>query len=363
MNYGFYLLDNWKAAGNTWVTEGGILGDAVDDPRFQQVLDRYYELYTYLYCREAGPAGADVPAQPWCSRTSGGAASAFRKWEAETHAWKGEPGPDLTVDVNDGHEWFAARRRGYYAVTFHGRLAPEWLSESFQGQLGFGGGILCQLCVPGRGPVLASTLNDQYGRGMHPSQWADFHLHTLVGERWDGLPVVSGISEHDNARLEGNTLTSSGEIRGTHLKVTRTYTFNPDSIDCAVQSAPSDYAQVVYLWGHEGRWSEMRLAAEMIPFLPKSPDRRLAVKVTDEDGAALTTEVSPARAVRIDRGGFGVEVRFAKPMPVRLGQNNTLLVMLVEPAPKPTPAERVGLKYTLVPFGSEPPQQSTQPAK
>ena len=47
----------------------------------------------------------------------------------EHNVWKGEPGPDLTVDINNGHEWFAARRSGYYVLTFHGRLAPEWMSE------------------------------------------------------------------------------------------------------------------------------------------------------------------------------------------------------------------------------------------
>ena len=60
---------------------------------------------------------------------------------------------------NGGHEWFAARRKGYYALTFHGRLTPEWMNQCFEGQLGFGGGILCQLTVPGKGPVLASTLH------------------------------------------------------------------------------------------------------------------------------------------------------------------------------------------------------------
>ena len=356
MLYGSYIMNNWKPTGNTWVKGGGILGDATDDPRFQKVMDRYYELYSYIYCRETAVGknrGAAIPASPWSARTSGGPSqSTVPLWDNEAHPWRGEPGPDFAVDVNGGHEWFAARRSGYYLLTFHGRLAPEWLSETFQGQLGFGGGIICQLTVPGRGPVLASTLNEQYGRGMHPSQWASFHIHSLVGERWDGFPVVSGISEHDNARLEGNTVTSSGEIRGAHLKVTRSYAFNPDSIECSVQLAKSDFAATVYLWGHEANWSELRLAAEMIPFLPKAPDRKTATAVTAEDGAALTTEPISARAVRIDRGGFGVDVRFEKPMPVKLGQNNTLLIMLVEPAPKPTPAERVALKYTIAPFGA-----------
>ncbi len=362
MHYGSYLMNNWKATGNTWVKDGGILGDATDDPRFQKVIDRYYELYSYLNSQSNARG---VPVNPWSSRTAHGpSAGAATPESVEQHPWKGDPGPDLTVDVNGGHEWFAARRKGYYVLTFHGRLAPAWLSETFEGQLGFSGGILCQLNIPGKGTVIASTLNDAYGKGMNPANWAEFHIHALVGERWDGLPVVSGISEHTDARLEGNTVTSSGEIRGAHLKVTRSYTYNPDSIDCAVQLAKSDYSQVTYLWGHEGLWSEMRLAYEMIPFVPKAGDNKSATIVTDADGAPLTTVGFATQRVRIDRGGFGVDIQFEKPTTVSLGQNSTVLVHLVELAPKPTPAERINLKYRLVPFGGgevEPP--APKPAK
>jgi hypothetical protein len=74
--------------------------------------------------------------------------------------------------------------------------------------------------------------------------------------------------------------------------------------------------------------------------------------VTADDGSTLTAETVPTQSVRVDRGGFGVEVRFEEPMPVKLAQSGVLLVELVAPAPKPTPAERVGLKYTLVPFNT-----------
>ena len=358
MLYGSYIMNNWKPTGNTWVKGGGILGDATDDPRFQKIMDRYFELYSYLLCREAGTAkarGALIAANPWSSRTNGGPSqSTLPLWDNETHPWKGVPGPDLTVDVNDGHEWFAARRAGYYMLTFHGRLAPAWMSETFQGQLGFGGGIICQLTIPGKGPVLASTLNDQYGRGMHPSEWPTFHLHSLVGERWDGFHVISGISEHADARLVGNTVTSSGEIRGAHLKVTRSYTYEPDGITCTVQLAKSDFGKTVYLWGHEANWSELRLAREMIPYLPKGPDRKTPTAVLADDDAPLTAEPIPSAFVKIDRGGFGVVIQFDQPQTVSLGENNTVLIHLVDLAPKPTPAERVGLKYRLVPFGADP---------
>jgi hypothetical protein len=54
-------------------------------------------------------------------------------------------------------------RKGYYALTYHGRLSPKWESNAHPGQSGYGGGMLCQLQVPGKGLVLASTLNGSYG--------------------------------------------------------------------------------------------------------------------------------------------------------------------------------------------------------
>jgi hypothetical protein len=263
--------------------------------------------------------------------------------------WQGEPGPDLTVDVNGGHEWFAARRKGYYALTFHGRLTPEWMNECFEGQLGFGGGILCQLTVPGKGPVLASTLEESYGKGMHPSQWPNFHIHSLVGERWDGFPVISGISEPADARLVGNTVASSGEVRGAHVKAARSYTFHPTAIDCSVQLAPSDYGRVLSLWNHGRPWSELRQANEMIPFLPKAPDGTKPTTVLTAEGTPLTAAGATTQRVRIDRGGFGVEIELEKPATVKRGQNNTVLIQLVTPGTR-TPAEKIGLKYRLVPF-------------
>jgi len=369
MHYGSYIMDNWKPTGNTWIENGptkpvnsggGILGDAADDPRFQKVIDRYHELYTFLYCREAATKVA-VAANPWSARTHMTAHRQTENWESPKYPWKGDPGPDVTADVNGGHEWFAARRKGYYVLTFAGRLAPEWMSETFDGQLGFGGGILCQVTVPGKGPVIASTLTESYGKGMHPSQWPAYHVHSLVGERWDGAPIVAGISEHE-AKLNGNQVTSSGEIRGAHLKSTRAYTFNPDSIDCSVQLAESDYAQVMSLWMHTRPWSEMRLAYEMIPFLGKSPDGKAATTVKTGEGAPLTAAGATTNKVRIDRGGFGVEIQLEKPMVVKLGASKdivqgdamggTVMIQLAAPGAKPTPAADVKLKYKIVPFGA-----------
>jgi len=352
-HYGSYLLDNWKAAGNTWVQGGGILGDATDDPRFQQVYDRCQELYSYLYCREQD--GTPVAANPWSSRTHQPPHQGAANWETPAHPWKGDPGPDLTVSINGGDEWFAARRRSYYVLTFHGRLAPEWLSQCFAGQLGFSGGTLCQLTVPGKGPVLAGRLRGSYGEGMHPSQWAGLSIHSLVGEMWDGSPLVAAISEPDDARLNGNTVTSSGEVRNAHVRSKRTYTFLSDAIECSVELATSYYARLMSLWSHGRRWCEVREAWEMIPFLPTQADGKTPTSVTTAEGQALTPAGAVTTGVRVDRGGFGVVVQLGQPRRVRLGAGDTVMIEVVPPVPaggEPVPPEQVRLTYRLVPFGA-----------
>jgi len=350
MHYGSYILENWR--GGTWL-HAGILADATDDPRFRKVIDRYCELYSYLYCREV--SGRAVSANPWSCRTQQSAHDQQENWEVGSHKWKGEPGADFTTSVNGGDEWFAARRKGYYALTFFGRISPEWMSATFPGQLGFSGGILCQLTVPGKGPVLASILNGPYGEGMHPSNWRNFQINSVVGERWDGAPFVAAISEHPNARLNGNTVTGSGEIRASHMRSARSYTFNADSIDCSVKLSESSYANVLSLWSHERNWSEVKVAYEMIPFMGKTPGGK-ATAVTllgaggKAIGAAAANAVEAAR-IRIDRGGFGVVIELDKPRPVRRGANNTVMILLAKAGAKPVPADRVAIRYRLVPFG------------
>lgn len=350
-HYGSYLLDNWKATDNQWVKGGGILGDATDDPRFQKVYDRYAELYTYLYCREQ--SGTAVEANPWSGRTHMSPHKSAANWETPARKWKGEPGADFSVSVNEGNEWFAARRKGYYILTFHGRLTPEWLTRCFEGQLGFSGGTICQFTVPGKGPVLAGTLYESYGKNMDPSQWATLKVHSLVGEMWDRSPLVAAISEHDDAKINGNTVTSSGEVRNAHVRSIRSFTYQPDGVDCSVQLATSDYARVMSIWSHGRLWSEVREAWEMLPFMPMNVDGKTPTKVTLADGSAVTAAGASSASVRIDRGGFGVEIKFDQPRVVKLGAN-TVMIQVVAPVPaggKPVEAEKVTMKYNIVPFG------------
>ncbi len=87
-------------------------------------------------------------------------------------------------------------------------------------------------------------------------------------------------------------------MRGTHLRVARSYTFNNDGIDCAVNRAESDYARVMSVWSHDRLWSEMRLAYEMIPYLASMP------KSTKIGQLLLVPAVgdAPAKAYRNEAG-------------------------------------------------------------
>lgn len=340
-HYAGYVLESWPS----------VIADFKDE-RFQKLHDRVRTWFSYTLADEHVPAG------PWCARTHHAP-----HWQMEREgpfAWKGLPGADFTVAVNGANEWFAARRKQYYALTYHGRLCPKWISVSHPGQAGYGGGMLCQLQVPGKGPVLASTLNASYGEGMHPSQWRSFHLHSVVGQTADGRPLVAADSEHLDARLKDGTVTGSGEVRETSIHVARSYTFGADDITCAVQlQEPAQEALLgLYLKGPlRGKVSE---AYEMIPYLAhrpgkgasKKPEDRTALTAVGADGkdlGALTKEAVTARTVVIDRGGFGVRIELEEPRKMHLGENNTLLIHLTD---APVTASKIALKYRLIPFGA-----------
>ncbi len=353
-HYGSYLMDNWQPAG-TWV-KPSITEDAKDEPRFKEVLARYQNLYTYIFCREV--SGVPVAANPWSTRTHMSPHNAEKKWESPERPWKGMPGPDLTDDVNGGHEWFAARRAGYYILTFHGRIAPEWMSECFEGQLGFSGGTICQFTVPGKGPVLAGTLFESYGRGMSLDNWAKHHVHALAGITWDGRPFSASISEQEDPKLTGNKVTGEGEVRNAHIRSSRSYTYEPDGVVCEVRLAPSNYAKVLSIWAHERNWSQIKEGWEILPFIATQPDAKTPTAVTgtgaDGKSAALTAQETQIQKIRIDRGGFGVDVVLEKPALVKLGANNTVMILVArQEADKPVAADQVGVKYKLVPFGAK----------
>lgn len=352
-NYGSYVLRGWLA-----------VNADLKDPRLLAAYDRVQNLYSYTHSEGGAQAAA------WSSRTEGGTAGGTYSATNPAHRWKGYGGPDFTESVNGGNEFFAARRPGYYALTYHGRLSPSWFADGFQGQVGFGGGMLCQLHIPGAGQVLGSSLNGAYGSGMHLSNWRQFHLHSVAGTLPDGAPFVTANSEHPDARLEGNVLTSSGEVRQSSLQVFRRYVFDADRIVCGVRLAPSQAESVLDLWGGRSGWrGRVGEAWELIPFSnvpekkrgPKSqPTRVFAIDPEGGILGPLGTNLVTAASVRIERQGFGCRIEFEKPLPVKRGANDTVMIRL---AGEPTPAGAVSVSYNLIPFVDPAPAGKAEPAK
>ena len=338
-HYGSYPMRTWKS----------VLVDFPKEKRFKSSYDRMRTWFSYTLGDERIAAG------PWSSRTH-----YYPQWSIETEgpfAWKGLPGPDFTVSVNQGNEWFAARRKGYYALTYHGRLSPTWNGFASAGLSGYGGGMICQIQIPGKGPVIASTLNDQYGKQMDPSQWPNFHLHTAVGTCADGRPLISGDSEHFDAKLVGNQVSSSGDLRNATIKINRNYVFEDDAILCKMQLDQFDEQGLLNLWTRSSLHGRVRSVFEMIPFVPngkkdgkKTKDPTM-VSLKDESGKDLgpiEKSSKEAKTITIDRGGFGARIELEKPLPISRGTNSTILIEIVDEI---TPASDVHLEYRIIPFG------------
>ena len=335
-HYGSYAVDSWKT----------IIADLAD-PRFEKIHTRMRMVYSYTLSEE-------VSASPWCSRTHH--APPMQPMKDGPFAWKGLPGPDFTESVNDGDEWFATRRKNYYLLTYHGRITPAFVGNAFAGQIGYGGGTICQLHVPGKGLVLASTLNGSYGEGMAVHQWRNFHLHSLVGQTTDGKPFVAGNSEHEDAKLAKNVVASSGAIRDSALHSSRTYTYEDDAIVCTA-SLRDSFGELLNLWIPNKERGKVAECYEMIPFQAKLKNKPkkgadqtlVTLFAKGKELGQLGKEPTEADTIVLDRGGFGVKIELDQPRLVQRGQNSTLLIALCT---TPTPANKLSIRYRLVPFGN-----------
>ena len=337
-HYGTYIIKNWSAPAQDF-----------DDDRFRKVVDRVRELYRYTW-------NPEVTASPWSARTHNPVFPDAIYPDADTSYWYGNPGEDFTVSVNDADEWFAARRKSYYALTFHGRLSPIWLTNGFRGRLGrlgLGGGTLCQVQVPGKGVVIASRLLAPYGIMLN--NWPNHKIHGIVGTMHDGMPLVTADSIHDNAALEGNVVRSSGEVRNVPVRIERTYTFEDDAIVCEARMDASGFAPVFGLWIPQSQPPLMRVreAWEMIPYFekpaPGSSLEKTKVTLWNDEGliGPIGEEAVVAKSVLIDRGGFGVRIELDKPTAVHHGAGNTVLIQLID---KQTAADQIAVRYRVVPF-------------
>ncbi|MCX5659738.1 MAG: hypothetical protein NTW19_08465 [Planctomycetota bacterium] len=341
----------------------GCVADDLQDPRFIAMREGLQRFYSYTLNDEVAPC-------PYSARTAG--TPPLLPQKEGPYAWKGFPGPDVTESINGANEFFAARRKGYYILSYHGRMTPNWECNAFTGQIGWSGGVLCQMVVPGKGTVLASTLEyPGYGKNMHPSQWPTFRIHTLAGQTADGLPLVAADGEHLDAHLEGNTVIGSGEVRNSSVVATRSYTYNPDHVVSEVKLRITDDDAFLNFWFKSPFRGYVTEAWEMIPFVANKkdhpaasakPEDRTSVKVLDAAGKEvgdLAEATCVGQTVVIDRGGFGVRIELEKPMTLKRGAGDTVMIQVVSPTAigprdpekeKPN-AELVALRYKLVPFG------------
>ncbi|MCX5662056.1 MAG: hypothetical protein NTW19_20445 [Planctomycetota bacterium] len=331
-HYGGYVMRGWQAG----------IAD-LNEKKFSNALNNLRNLYSYVFC-------APEMAAPWNSRTAAKLAGGVYGPDSEEFRWKALGGPDITGSVNDANEFFYARRQNYYMVAYAGRITPSWLGESFHGQIGFSGGILAQLLVPGAsgpggvpgaGLVLNSKVRSDYGGGMHPSQWRSFHLHSLVGTGADGSSIVTAYSEPERPRLDGNTLRVDAEVSQSCFHYFRTYTFGANDITATVRLRESDAEKVYGIYGGpHGLRGIVAEAYEMIPYVVTrvSPGaRKPPVAITkltrlDADGkeiGPITREPSPAAAFVVEQKGYGVRIDLDKTRPIMLGNNETVLIQIV----------------------------------
>jgi hypothetical protein len=346
-HYGTYVLRGWSA----------VIADFGDE-RFARARRRVQDFYSFTYNEEL-PGGA------WSSRTSAQVAGGTYEPRGEV-PWKGLPGPSLTENLAGAGEIFGARRPAYYCQTYHGRIAPAYLNVVGAGQVGFSGGMIGQLHVPGRGPVMLSRLGGDYGSGMHLTNWRNFTLHSVVGTTADGLPLVGADSEHA-ATLADGVLATAGDTRAGSVRVSREYRFEDERIHCTVALAPRRSDAPFALWSRRGSGrGVVQEAYEMLPLLgfkpgtrpanrgrPPDPAADLELRGLDAAGADVgpVTAAAPrvVRGVVLDRGGYGLRVTFDRDREALRGRDGTLLVKLADPG---TPAEEVRLEYDLAPFGA-----------
>lgn len=323
-HYGTYILANYRAP----------IAD-LGDERFRRIRDGVYEVYRHIFCPDAN-------AWVFGSRTGNAAGQVVRAED-----YYGQPGPDFTRGVGGANAWFAARRANYYLLSFHGHLTPTWLNNYFDTCIGYGGGAICQLHVPGHGTVIASRQHGSYGQNMQPEKWRAFAVHSIVGELADGRPLVAADSIHHNVRLEGKAVISSGEVRDRPVHSHRTYTYENDHIIVQARLADTDLRQAYW---DQGRASTITSAWEMIPYVSGRAAAAARVTLLDANGASLGdigAEPVTAAAIVIDRGGYGARIELDQPRPVHRGESDTVMIELVNRSSR---IDAAAIEYRVTPF-------------
>ena len=132
----------------------------------------------------------------------------------------------------------------------------------------------------------------------------------MVGQTVDGKPLISADSEHFDAKLQGDTVTSSGAIRDSTVEVARSYKFTADAIHCGGLSLKETrFNELLNLWIANPERGKLTECWEMIPILSTKKITLLnkdVVRTFDEADALVDTII-------IDRGGFGVRIELDGP--------------------------------------------------
>lgn len=288
---------------------------------------------------------------------------------------------------NFGDEFYVVRRPGYAAIFYAGPAVPydngatnlfKMLGEEGGYMMGFGGGGLSAFWTPQSGSLLLGRMTacEGYERkskvvdGMDYliSGWQDWLTNQIVGETKEGKILTSARTQSPRSRLakDGSKLEirgkiprqskRQGDILEAELSYQRTYLFDDQGIDCALEIQTD-------------KPLELRSLFETLPILvgQKNLDRNADAVSGPTDWQFLGTDGKPiepadnrvenVRKISLSRFNGGGMILFEAPVTISLTSveatsvqlslthGRTLLINL------PTtlePGKPVQLKYRLV---------------
>ena len=85
--------------------------------------------------------------------------------------------------------------------------------------------------------------------------------------------MIGADSEHEDAKLEGTTVTEFGAIRDSSVHIARSYTFADGEIKCSLSLKETEYNEILNLWIPNPERGKLTECWEMIPYLGGRPRR------------------------------------------------------------------------------------------
>lgn len=254
-------------------------------------------------------------------------------------------------DVGGGHELFAVRRGGYYALVYAGRRTPFWMDHFLGGTSNFSGGGLTGLYLPGlEKPLILGRVRKEYGwpRG----KWEALSVPVVVGEAGNGGLFNTGVCRNQvEADADRWSVRTTGEAINAPVNFQRSYRFGEDAIEAEVSIRSARLSKRVFLYRRHFNPVEagIRWAWEVIPcgYLKEAE-----VTCMGADGETLGRGVDEptenVASVEVRAGGGGIRIELDRPRTVRM--ENALFIELARDLPA---EERAKLSYRIVPFLEE----------